>query len=63
MRSAKIKFWTDGNNAVRVDHLVTDIIMPADMIEVHGVGDTGLLNRSRTKPRDSDNRPTGADYI
>lgn len=41
MRGGKIQFRTDGYDAVRVDGLVTGVIMLLDVLEIHGLGDAG----------------------
>ena len=40
----EILVWTEGDDTGRIDIVVGDVVVPLDMVEVHGVGDAvGLI--------------------
>ena len=45
MRGGEIQFRADWNDAAWVDGLMTAVIVPADVIEVHGLGDARQLEQ------------------
>jgi hypothetical protein len=45
MRGGEIRFRANRYDAVRIDGLVAGVIVPADVIEVHGLDDAGWLKQ------------------
>lgn len=43
MGSGKVLIGADRNDAGRIDVVVRDVVVPLDMIEIHGLGDAGCL--------------------
>ena len=43
LRTRQIKLWPDGNYLGRIDVIVGDVVMLFDVVEVDGLGDSGLL--------------------
>jgi len=43
VRLGKVQCRTDGNNSRGIDVVVSDVVMPLNVIEVHRLRDAGLL--------------------
>lgn len=43
VRLGKINHWSDRDNACRINFGVRHVVMPLDVIEIHGVGNAWLL--------------------
>lgn len=47
MGSRQVLVWADWDDTGRVNIIVRDVVMPLDMVEIHGLGDTvGLVEVS-----------------
>ena len=40
VRALQIQLWADGDDAGRVDVVMGDVVVPLDVIEIHGLRDT-----------------------